>query len=116
MAAAIGSDLPVEIIHLPEFDSPALERPSSGPMWEALVRNLRKHDPNAIIIPILLAGGTDAKHLEPLNVQTYGFSPMHYPPEFDWRGLVHGHNERLPVVALDWGIRVLYDTVMDLCA
>ncbi len=116
VAAAIGSDLPVEIIHLPEFDSPALERPSSGPMWEALVRNLRKHDPNAIIIPILLAGGTDAKHLEPLNVQTYGFSPMHYPPEFDWRGLVHGHNERLPVVALDWGIRVLYDTVMDLCA
>lgn len=115
VAAAIGSDLPVEIIHVPEFDSPALERPSAGPLWETLVRNLRKHDPKAVIIPILLAGGTDAKHLEPLHVQTYGFSPMHYPPEFDWRGLVHGHDERLPVVALDWGIRVLYDTVMDLC-
>ncbi len=113
--ALIGDDLPVDIIHLPEFDTPALERASEGPLWEALVRNLRKHDPKAVVIPILLAGGTDAKHLEPIGVHTYGFSPMHYPPDFDWRGLVHGHNERLPVVALDWGIHVLYDTVMELC-
>lgn len=112
---AIGDDLPVEIVHLPEHTSAPLEAPSSGYLWEALVRNLQRHDPAAIVVPVLLAGGTDAKHLKPLNVQTYGFSPMRFPPEFDWRNLVHGHDERIPISALQWGIDVLYDTVLDLC-
>lgn len=113
--AAIGDDLPVEITHLPEHDSIALEAPSSGPLWEALVRNLLRRDPGAIVVPILLAGGTDAKHLAPLQTQTYGYSPMHFPPDFDWRNLVHGHDERIPISALQWGIDVLYDTVIELC-
>ncbi len=113
--AVIGDDLPVEIIHLPEHDSIALESPSSGPLWDTLVRNLRKHDPDALIVPVLLAGGTDAKHLAPLHMQTYGFSPMRFPPDFDWRDLIHGHDERVPISALQWGIDVLYDTVLDLC-
>jgi acetylornithine deacetylase/succinyl-diaminopimelate desuccinylase-like protein len=114
--AAIGDDLPVTITHLPEHDSIPLEAPSSGPMWEALVRNLLCRDPGAIVVPILLAGGTDAKHLAPLAVQTYGYSPMHFPPDFDWRNLVHGHDERIPISALPWGIDVLYDTVIELCS
>ncbi len=64
---------------------------------------------------MILAGGTDAKHVAPLGMRTYGFSPMKMPRDFEWRGLVHGHNERIPTTALDWGIDVLYDTVLDLC-
>lgn len=112
--AAIGDDLPVEILHLPEHDYPPLEAPSSGPVWEALARTLQAHDPRAIVAPNLLAGATDAKHLLPLHTQTFGFSPMHWGPDFQWRGLVHGHDERIPVTALDWGIDVLYDAVLAL--
>jgi len=113
--AAIGDDLPVEIIHRPEHNSEPLEAPSQGPLWETLVHMLQKHAPGAVVVPILLAGGTDAKHLQPLRTQTYGFSPMLFPPDFDWRSLVHGHDERIPVSALEWGIEVLYDTVLALC-
>jgi acetylornithine deacetylase/succinyl-diaminopimelate desuccinylase-like protein len=113
--AAIGDDLPVEIIHLPELDSVALEAPSEGPIWDALAYNLKRHDPDAIVIPMLLAGGTDAKHVAPLGMRTYGFSPMKLPRGFEWHGLVHGHDERIPLSALDWGVDVLYDTVLDLC-
>lgn len=113
--AAIGDDLPVEVVHLSEHDSAALETESEGGVWDALVRNIKRHDPDGIVIPTLLAGGTDAKALVPLGVRTYGFSPMHFDPAFDWHGLVHGHDERIPVDALDWGIDVLYDTVLDLC-
>ena len=112
--AAIGDDLDVTIIHLPEHDQPALEAPAQGPAWEVLVRTLKRHDHRAVVAPYLLAGGTDAKHLAPLGVQTYGFSPMRLPPDFEWRGLVHGHDERIPISALDWGIDVLYDAVLEL--
>ena len=113
--AAIGDDLPVEIIHLPEHDSVALEAPSEGPIWEALARSLKRHDPDAIVVPMLLAGGTDAKHVAPLGMRTYGFSPMKLPRGFKWHGLIHGHDERIPTSALAWGVEVLYDAVLDLC-
>ncbi len=113
--AIIGDDLSIEIIHLPEHDSAALEAPAEGPIWDSLVRNLVKHDPNAKVVPMILAGGTDAKLLAPVGTKTYGFSPMAMTRNFEWHGLVHGHNERIPVTALDWGIDVLYDTVIDLC-
>jgi len=112
--AAIGDDLPVEIVHLPEHDYPSLEAPSAGPVWDTLARALQKHDPRAVVAPNLLAGATDAKHLMPLRTQTFGFSPMRWGPDFQWRGLIHGHDERIPVTALDWGIDVLYDAVMEL--
>lgn len=111
----IGDDLPVEIIHVPGHDAVALEAPSQGPVWDALVRNIKRHDPNAIVVPMLLSGATDAKHVAPLGMQTFGFSPMKLSRDFQWHGLVHGHDERIPVSALDWGIDVLYDTVLDLC-
>ncbi len=114
--AAIGDDLPVEVVHLPEHDTVPLEAPSSGHLWETLKSNLLRRDPSALVVPVLLAGGTDAKHLQPLQVQTYGYSPMRFPPDFDWRNLVHGHDERIPVSALQWGIDVLYDTVIELCS
>jgi len=116
VCAAIGDDLPVEIIHLPEHDAAALEAPVEGPIWDALARNLKHHDPDAVVIPMILSGGTDAKHVAPLGMRTYGFSPMKMPRDFEWEGLVHGHDERIPTSALDWGIDVLYDTVLDLCA
>ena len=114
VGAAIGDDLDVAIIHLSEYDQPALEAPAQGPAWDTLARTLKRHDPRAVIAPYLLAGGTDAKHLAPLGVQTYGFSPMRFPPNFEWRGLVHGHDERIPVDALDWGVDVLYDAILEL--
>ncbi|MCO6449287.1 MAG: M20/M25/M40 family metallo-hydrolase [Caldilineales bacterium] len=114
--AAIGSDLPVEIVHLAQHDSNALESPAEGPIWDTLVRNIRKRKPEAIVVPNLLAGGTDAKSLAPLGVRTFGFSPMDFSPDFDRSGLVHGHDERIPVDSLDWGIDVLYDTVLELCS
>ncbi|RME83370.1 MAG: M20/M25/M40 family metallo-hydrolase [Caldilineae bacterium] len=113
--AAIGDDLPVEVIHVPGRDAPGLEAPSAGPVWDTLVGQLQKHDPAAVVVPTLLAGGTDAQHLAPLGVKTFGFSPMRFPRDFNWHGLVHGHDERVPIDALAWGIDVLYDTVLELC-
>ena len=42
-----------------------------------------------------------------LGIVGYGFSPLQLPPGFDYQALFHGIDERVPVGALDFGVRVL---------
>ena len=54
-----------------------------------------------------MAGGTDAKQFSRLGITGYGFSPLKLPPGFDYQALFHGVDERVPVEALHFGVRVL---------
>ena len=57
--------------------------------------------------PFCMAGGTDAKQFSRLGITGYGFSPLKLPPGFDYWALFHGVDERVPVEALHFGVRVL---------
>jgi acetylornithine deacetylase/succinyl-diaminopimelate desuccinylase-like protein len=50
-----------------------------------------------------------------LGTICYGFSPMRFEPGESFFDLVHGHDERISVKAMDWGVRVLYDVVAGFC-
>ena len=52
-------------------------------------------------------GGTDAKAFERLGIRCFGFSPLRLPPDLDFASLFHGIDERVPVDALQFGVRVL---------
>ncbi len=54
-----------------------------------------------------MSGGTDAKSLSTLGIRCFGFSPLLLPPELDFSALFHGIDERVPVDALRFGVRVL---------
>jgi acetylornithine deacetylase/succinyl-diaminopimelate desuccinylase-like protein len=58
-------------------------------------------------IPYLMSGGTDAKSFSQLGIRNFGFSPLLLPPELDFAALFHGIDERVPVSALQFGVRVL---------
>jgi acetylornithine deacetylase/succinyl-diaminopimelate desuccinylase-like protein len=75
------------------------------PMLEDI---LRKADPGARTVPMLLPATTDARHLARLGIQTYGFLPMNLPPEVDFSQTIHGPDERIPVTALDFGTEAIY--------
>jgi acetylornithine deacetylase/succinyl-diaminopimelate desuccinylase-like protein len=64
---------------------------------------------------MLLVGATDAKHVSRLGTICYGFSPMRLPPDEDFMARVHGHDERLAVESLAFGVQVLFDAVRDFC-
>ena len=65
----------------------------------------------ATVIPTLLVGGTDAQRVAGLGIKVYGFAPeMFISGLHDW-DRVHGHDERINIRSLQWGIRVLYDVV-----
>jgi acetylornithine deacetylase/succinyl-diaminopimelate desuccinylase-like protein len=55
----------------------------------------------------MLSGGTDAKAFARLGIRGFGFAPLKLPADLDFSGLFHGVDERVPVDALRFGVRVL---------
>jgi acetylornithine deacetylase/succinyl-diaminopimelate desuccinylase-like protein len=88
------------------------EVPYEGELVDAMTRCLLAEDPDAIVAPYLMSGGTDAKHFKKLGVRTYGFAPLRLPADLDFTALFHGVDERVPVDALEFGARV-FDRFLD---
>jgi acetylornithine deacetylase/succinyl-diaminopimelate desuccinylase-like protein len=85
----------------------ALETTADGHLWDAMSAALSAEDPDANVVPYCLSAGTDAKHFSTLGIRCFGFSPLQLPPQLDFAGMFHGIDERVPVDALAFGVRVL---------
>jgi acetylornithine deacetylase/succinyl-diaminopimelate desuccinylase-like protein len=85
----------------------AVETEFNGEIVDGMAAALRSQDPNAVAVPYLMSGGTDAKSFSQLGIRNFGFSPLLLPPELDFSALFHGIDERVPVTALQFGVRVL---------
>jgi acetylornithine deacetylase/succinyl-diaminopimelate desuccinylase-like protein len=88
------------------------ETPYDGHLVDAMTRSLLAEDPEAIVAPYLMSGGTDAKHFRKLGMRSYGFAPLRLPADLDFTALFHGVDERVPVDALEFGARV-FDRFLD---
>jgi acetylornithine deacetylase/succinyl-diaminopimelate desuccinylase-like protein len=82
------------------------EMPYEGAIVDTMTRALLAEDPDAIVAPYLMSGGTDAKHFTKLGMTSYGFAPLRLPAELDFTALFHGVDERVPVDSLEFGARV----------
>ena len=100
-----GSEIEVKIL----VRDRALEVDFSGPLVTAMTVAIQKHDPEAIVIPYLMSGGTDNKALADLGIVGYGFSPLKLPADLDFFALFHGVDERVPLSAIEFGVEVLND-------
>ncbi len=108
--ALLGPDVTREWV----TDLPPVETEFAGPLTDAMLAALRAQDPEAVSIPYMLSGGTDAKAFHTLGMACYGFAPLRLPPDLDFASLFHGIDERVPVDALTFGTRVL-DTFLRSC-
>lgn len=86
----------------------SLELPFSGSLVEQMIGVLAIEDPDAAVLPYMLAGGTDNKQLARLGIAGYGFAPLKLPADLDFTGMFHGVDERVPVESLQFGVRVLH--------
>ncbi|MEE4542743.1 M20/M25/M40 family metallo-hydrolase [Streptomyces sp. V4-01] len=84
-----------------------LQAPIDSDSFAAMCEALEHFDPQAHAVPYCMSGGTDAKQFSRLGITGYGFSPLKLPPGFDYQALFHGVDERVPVEALHFGVRVL---------
>lgn len=90
--------------------STPLEADLHSPLFNTIKNVLKEHDPQATAVPVLLTGGTDAKHITKLGTRVYGFAPGLYMGANEGRR-VHSHDERVSIRSLRWGVQVLYEVV-----
>jgi acetylornithine deacetylase/succinyl-diaminopimelate desuccinylase-like protein len=106
----LGSAVTREFVH----HDIAVETTADGDLWDAMSAALRAEDPEGIVAPYCLSAGTDAKWFAKLGIRCFGFSPLRLPPELDFPGMFHGIDERVPLAALQFGVRVI-DRLLDTC-
>jgi len=105
----VGDDVEIITLHR----DVGLENSFDGPLVDAMVSSLGRHDPQAPVLPYLLSGGTDNKALSLLGITGYGFAPLQLPDDLDFPGMFHGVDERVPLDALLFGRRVLADLLLN---
>ncbi|MFC9245594.1 M20/M25/M40 family metallo-hydrolase [Streptomyces sp. NPDC057136] len=84
-----------------------LEAPVDSPTYAKMRAAVERFDPDGHVVPYCMSGGTDAKQFSRLGITGYGFSPLKLPVGFDYQAMFHGVDERVPVDALHFGVRVL---------
>jgi len=105
----IGDEIEIVVMHT----DIGLENPFSGELVETMVGTLKTHDPEAVVLPYMLSGGTDNKGLSKLGIKGYGFAPLQLPADLDFPGMFHGVDERVPLDALVFGRQVLGDLLLN---
>ncbi|MFD9390763.1 M20/M25/M40 family metallo-hydrolase [Streptomyces sp. NPDC060000] len=85
----------------------ALEAPVDAPLYARMRAAVEEFAPEGHVVPYCMSGGTDAKQFSRLGITGYGFAPLKLPEGFDYQALFHGVDERVPVDALHFGVRVL---------
>ncbi|NYG57683.1 acetylornithine deacetylase/succinyl-diaminopimelate desuccinylase-like protein [Nocardioides daedukensis] len=86
--------------------------PFEGRLVDAMTQSILAEDPDGIVAPYLMSGGTDAKHFRRLGMESYGFAPLRLPADLDFGALFHGVDERVPVDSLEFGAKV-FDSFLD---
>ncbi|MER6630229.1 M20/M25/M40 family metallo-hydrolase [Streptomyces sp. NPDC000987] len=85
----------------------ALQAPLDSPTYARMRAAIQEFAPEGHVVPYCMSGGTDAKQFSRLGITGYGFAPLKLPEGFDYQALFHGVDERVPVEALHFGVRVL---------
>ncbi len=87
--------------------------PDPGPgtsdmgLFGMLAGVLRDLDPHGIPVPYVNPAVTDARLFSRLGIQTYGFTPIQLPSDFNFTSTIHAADERIPVEAMDFGTRAV---------
>ncbi len=99
----LGPRITREVVQYDE----ALETTFDGPLVDAMCAAIRAEDPQGRPIPYVMAAASDNKVFARHGIRTFGFSPLRLPADLDFSGMFHGVDERVPVDALRFGVRVL---------
>lgn len=102
-----GADAIVE----PVVVLPPVEWPPDAEIVDLMRAAVRAADPEGTPVPMMITPGTDAKALLDLGIPCYGFAPLRLEADFPFLSLFHGHDERVPISALAFGLPVLADVV-----
>ncbi len=106
LRALVGDDVELEVLR---YD-PGPDDLDLG-LFNMLADILVDSDPEGIPVPLLLSGVTDGRFFSKLGIQTYGFTPMQLPKDFNFSQLIHNADERIPLNAVNFGADAIFQAI-----
>ena len=92
----------VEINLLPGWKNPSLISPTDSRAFQKIAVICKSMNPNTIVAPYLVMGGTDACHYQAVCENIYRYSPFRVGTQLLLT--THGTNERIPIEAMEAGV------------
>ncbi len=102
LRALLGTDMEMEVVK----HDPGPPEADLG-LYRTLGSILEEADPGSTAIPLLMPGVSDGRFFARLGIQTYGFTPMRLPADFNFWAGVHGADERIPADAVEFGTHAI---------
>ena len=104
----------VEINVRPGWKNPSKISPTDSRCFKAIEEICTAMNPDNIVAPYLVMGGTDACYYEPVCENIYRYSP--FPVSTALLLTVHGTNERIPISAMKDGVAFFKRSIRKLSA
>ncbi|MGE3768846.1 MAG: M20/M25/M40 family metallo-hydrolase [Kofleriaceae bacterium] len=113
LRAVLGPDVELEIM---KSAPPMVTEPIESPVFTSIQHQIAKREPDAVVVPYMIPGFTDGKYFTQMGARWYGFAPIKIERAANMRfaDMFHGHDERIPVEGLVWGVEVLDAVVREI--
>lgn len=94
--------------------SPGYEMQTTA-LFTAIQHGIAAQEPGALVAPYLFPAMSDSRFLAPRGVTPYGFVPHRPEPGVPpVQSLAHGHDERVSIANLEFGLKVLYSVIEEM--
>ncbi|HNP31176.1 MAG TPA: M20/M25/M40 family metallo-hydrolase [Nitrospirales bacterium] len=107
----LGDEIEVEVIHPA---SQSVVTPHDTVMFRALSGAITRHHPDATVVPMIIPYGTDSRMFRLRGAKCYGILPLVLSTALATS--IHGDAERIPVDQFETGIRIYYETLLEVAA
>ncbi len=106
LRSVLGEGVELEIM---KSCPPVVTEPAESPLFDLIESEIKNREPESVVVPYMIPGFTDAKYFSRMGARWYGFSPVKIERDSGIRfaDMFHGHDERVPVAGLAWGVEVL---------
>jgi acetylornithine deacetylase/succinyl-diaminopimelate desuccinylase-like protein len=98
----ILGDLAAKVEVVAVTSDSASASPLDTPLWDVLQRVSQRFHPDALIVPFLTPGATDARFFRRVDAVAYGFGMFSNKLTFDqFASMFHGADERVDTASVD---------------
>ena len=104
----LGNEIEVEIISEGEAVPPSS---LDTDFFKAIQKFAERNDPDCPVVPHLLSGATDGRFLREKGIVTYDLCPFRLTTKELLK--IHGHNERISLENLKFGMRFMTEVIRD---
>ena len=103
-----GEQIEVDVISESQSLPPS---PTDTELYRAIQQYASKKDPGCPVVPLLFPGGTDSRFLREKGIIAYDFRPFRLTEKELMR--VHGHNERISIENLRFGMDLMLEIIKE---